>query len=134
MIFQHAEKSRRLKGIPVSPGIIIGKARLVDRSKVKLYYQYLIRDEQVSKEADRFREALNITREQVVALKARMQDQIQSHAFILDAQLMILDDSMLSEATVNTVINEKINAEWALQKSVQTIRQLFEQIDDDYIK
>jgi phosphotransferase system enzyme I (PtsI) len=132
--FRNADKSRKLKGIPVSPGIIIGKARLVDRSKVKLYYQYLIRDEQVSKEADRFREALNITREQIISLKSRMQDQIQSHAFILDAQLMILNDSMLSEATVNTIIHEKINAEWALQKSVQTIRQLFDEIDDDYIR
>ncbi|MBN2060385.1 MAG: phosphoenolpyruvate--protein phosphotransferase [Deltaproteobacteria bacterium] len=124
----------RLKGIAVSQGIIIGKARFVDRSKQTIIYQYLINDDEVAREVERFKEALNSAREQIVSLKARMSEELKDHAFILDAHLMIMDDSMISESTINTILKEKINAEWALRKSVQNIRHLFEQIDYEYIR
>jgi len=127
-------KINKLEGIAVSPGIIVGKARLVDRSRVKILYQYLISDKQVSQEVERFKEALNTTKEQIIALKNGMPDQLKQHAFILDTQLMIMDDGMLSKSTIDTITKEKMNAEWALKKSIQKIRQLFQQIDDGYIK
>jgi phosphotransferase system enzyme I (PtsI) len=127
-------KINKLEGIPVSPGIIVGKARLVDRSRVKILYQYLISDKQVSQEVERFKEALNTTKEQIIALKNGMPDQLKQHAFILDTQLMIMDDGMLSKSTIDTITEEKMNAEWALKKSIQKVRQLFQQIDDGYIK
>ncbi len=129
-----ALENNRLQGIAVSPGIIIGKARLVDRSKAKISYQYLVNKKQVNREVERFKEALAVTKEQLMALKNRMPDQIKEHSFILDAHLMILDDRMLTESTINTILEEKINAEWALKKSVHKIRQLFEQIDYEYIR
>jgi phosphotransferase system enzyme I (PtsI) len=129
-----AAKVHKLQGIAVSPGIIIGKARLVERSRVKILYQYLIQDGQVEKEVERFKEALNATKEQINTLKNRMPDQMKGHAFILDTQLMIMDDSMLFNSTIDTILDEKINASWALKKSVQKIRQLFQQVDDEYIR
>ncbi len=129
-----AVKANILYGIPVSPGIIIGKARLVERSKVKILYQYLIQDQQIEKEVDRFKEALQATKEQMITLKNRMPDQMKGHAFILDTQLMIMDDGMLYDATIATILNEKINASWAVKKSVQKIGQLFQQVDDEYIR
>lgn len=126
--------NKRLKGIAVSPGIIIGKARFVDRSKEIIIYQYLINDDEVEREVERFKDALNSARDQIVSLKIRMPEQLKDHAFILDAHLMIMDDSMISESTINSILKEKINAEWALRKSVQSIRQLFEQIEYDYIR
>ena len=74
-----AEKS--LKGIAVSPGIIIGKAHLVDRSRVKILYQYLINDDHINKEVERFREAIDNTERQLITLKDRMPEQVQEHAF-----------------------------------------------------
>ena len=127
-------KINKLEGIAVSPGIIVGKARLVDRSRVKILYQYLIGDKQVSQEVERFREALNTTKEQIIALKNGMPDQLKRHAFILDTQLMIMDDGMLTKSTIDTIKKEKMNAEWALKKSLQKIRPLFQQIDDGYIR
>jgi phosphotransferase system enzyme I (PtsI) len=112
----------------------VGKARLVDRSRVKILYQYLISDKQVSQEVERFREALNTTKEQIIALKNGMPEQLKQHAFILDTQLMIMDDGMLSTSTIDTIKKEKMNAEWALKKSIQKIRQLFQQVEDGYIR
>ncbi len=125
---------RKLKGIAVSSGIIIGKAHLIDRSRVKILYQYLISDQQVNKEVERFKDALNAAKDQIIHLKNRMPEQIKRHSFILDSHLMIMDDSMFFNATVNGILSEKINAEWALKKSVQNIESLFSQIDDPYIK
>jgi len=130
----HTAKMNKLEGIAVSPGIIVGKARLVDRSRVKILYQYLISDKQVNQEVERFREALHATKEQIVALKNGMPDQLKQHAFILDTQLMIMDDGMLSKSTIDTITEEKMNAEWALKKSIQKIRQLFQQVEDGYIR
>jgi phosphoenolpyruvate-protein phosphotransferase (PTS system enzyme I) len=124
----------RLRGIAVSPGIIIGKARLVDRSRVKILYQYLISEESVAKEAERFKKALHSAKEQIVAYKERMPDQIKQHSFILDTHLMIMEDTMFLDATIEAILKEKINAEWALMKSVQHIRQLFSEIDDEYLR
>lgn len=130
----HTGEQKRLRGIAVSPGIIIGKAHLVYRSKVKILYQYLIRDEQLNKEVKRFEKALSVTENQILNLKNRMPDQVKEHSFILDSCLMILKDSMLTDSTIQRILNDKINAEWALQKSVEDISQVFDQIDDDYIK
>ena len=130
----HTGEQKRLQGIAVSPGIIIGKAHLIYRSRVKILYQYLIRDEQLNKEVKRFEKALSVTENQILNLKNRMPDQVKEHSFILDSCLMILKDSMLTDSTIQRILNDKINAEWALQKSVGDISQVFEQIDDDYIK
>ena len=127
-------KINKLQGIAVSSGIIIGKARLVDRSREKIFYEYLIQDDQVNMEVERFKEALNATKEQILSLKNRMPDQIKKHAFILDTHLMIMDDSMITDSTINTILEEKINAEWALKKSIQKVRQLFEQADYEYVR
>lgn len=134
MTEQDSKKTVTLHGIAVSPAIIIGKAHLVDRSRVRILYQYLISDEHVKQEVTRFQEALEKTKEQIITVKSSMPDHIKQHAFILDTHLMIIDDTMFSRATVNTILKEKINAEWALKKSVQDIEQLFDQIDDPYIK
>lgn len=128
------EKPKKLKGIAVSPGIVIGKARHVERSRVKILYQYLVTDQQISREVNRFKEALGASREQITAIKDKMPEQIRKHAFILDTHLMIMDDSMFSNATIQTIRHEKINAEWALKKSLQNIEKLFAQIEDRYIK
>ena len=129
----HGQRERNLHGIAVSPGIIIGKAHPVDRSRVKIVYQYLISDEQLNGEVARFTEALRATEEQLITLKNKMPEQVKEHTFILDSHLMILKDSMLMDSTIKKIHGEKINAEWALKKSLEEIRQIFAQIEDDYI-
>ncbi|MBW1818235.1 MAG: phosphoenolpyruvate--protein phosphotransferase [Deltaproteobacteria bacterium] len=124
---------KEMQGIAVSPGIIIGKARVVDRSRVKIMYQYLIGEDQVSREVERFRQAVDAAEEQMVALKDRIAESVKEGGVILDSHLMILHDSMLSDSTVKRILNERINAEWALKKSEEEIRRIFDRIDDEYI-
>lgn len=124
---------KNMKGVAVSSGIIIGKAHLVDRTKTKILYKYLINDEEINSEVERFENALLTTEQQLVRLKNGMPEHVKEHSFILDSHLMILKDSMLKDSTIKRILDEKINVEWALKKSIVAIRQNFEQIDDDYI-
>jgi phosphoenolpyruvate-protein phosphotransferase (PTS system enzyme I) len=134
MIKQAAVENNKLTGIAVSSGIVIGKARLVDRSKQKIIYQYLINENEINREVERLKNALEVTKEQILSLKNRIPESIKEHSFILDTHLMIVEDNMVSGATINTILEERINAEWALKKSVQKIRQLFNQVDFEYIR
>ncbi len=125
--------AKTLQGIAVSPGIVIGKAHLVDREKARILYQYIISEDQLNMEVKRFKDALRATEEQLIRLKDRMPEQVNDHAVILESHLMILKDTMLSDATISRIIDEKINAEWALKKSLDQIRQVFSEIEDEYI-
>ncbi len=125
---------RILKGIPVSSGVVIGKAHVVETSQLKIVYQYLLDEKHVEMEVERFMDALHTTGEQLKKLKDSMPEPIKSHGFIIDTHLMILQDSMLREGTVEKIRKEQINAEWALKKSLREIRRLFEEIDDPYIR
>ncbi|MFO7598777.1 MAG: phosphoenolpyruvate--protein phosphotransferase [Candidatus Desulfacyla sp.] len=124
---------KELRGIPVYSDIVIGKAHLVDRSRTKILYQCFVNGEQLNREVERFEEALRSVEAQFVSLKNKMPDTVKDQAFILDSHLMILKDSMLRDSTINKILGEKINAEWALKKTLEEIRGIFEQIDDDYI-
>ena len=124
---------KALKGIAVYPGIVIGKAHLVDRSKVKIQYQYLVNTEHLNGEVERFEEALRVVEKEMQSLKNGMAEKVNDLSFILDSHLMILKDTMLRDSTIRAILDEKINAEWALKKSLEKIRKVFDQIDDEYI-
>jgi len=125
-------KRIELQGIPVSPGIIIGKAHLIDRSKVKVPLRR-VDNNSVPYEIERFKKAVEEVKSQLSELKNRLPDRLKEHAFILDTHMMILNDSMLYDATIKRIEEEKINAEWALKKSFEEIKNLFFQIEDRYI-
>lgn len=127
------QTSQTLSGIGVSAGIVIGKARVVEKSRVKIVYQYLIRDKQLAAEVTRFQDALQLTEQQLESLRERIPEGLKDHVFIMDSLLLILRDSMLTDATVKRIREEKINAEWALKRSLEDIRRLFAQIEDPYI-
>ena len=131
---EHVARQRRLEGIPASPGIIIGKAHLVDKSRVKILYQYLVDEKQLDREVERFRGALHTEEEKLLKLRDLMPKRVKENAFILDSHLMILKDSMLVGSTIKRILNEKINAEWALKESLEEIRDVFEQINDEYLR
>ena len=123
-----------LKGIPASPGIVIGKAYHVERDRPKILYEYLLTEEQVEGELKRFDAAVEEVRQQFSKLIEGLPAELRDHQQVLKAHLLILDDRMVNEQTRNRIEKEMINAEWALKKSLDHIRRLFDSIEDSYIK
>ena len=123
-----------LTGIAASPGVAIGKAFMVDRSKVEFLYQSLISERLIEEEAERFREAVGQTQRQLEQIKASVPEELAGHAYILDAHLLLLRDKLIFDDTVELIREERINAEWALKKTVDRTREMFGRIKDDYIR
>ena len=128
-------QNKVLKGIPASPGIVIGPAYVVsDKYKVQFNQTYLTSDRQIAAEIERFRDAVAQTRDEITTVKKSITEEFQEHVYILDTHLLILQDKLLYDATVNIIREERINAEWALQEAVQQAQALFNKIADPYIK
>jgi phosphoenolpyruvate-protein phosphotransferase (PTS system enzyme I) len=123
-----------IQGIGASPGIIVGKAYLVERSKVRLP-QKGIHPDQVEEEVKRFLKAIQESQNQLMEIKEKILDlEVRRHSFILDVHLMILDDQMLIQDTVDTIRKKKVNAEWALDLTLEKLDTAFEAIEDEYLR
>jgi len=87
---------------------------MVERSKVRAP-EKRIQSEQVDDEVERFLRAIQESRKQLMEIKEKILDpEVRRHSFILDVHLMILDDQMLIQDTIETIRKKKVNAEWAL--------------------
>ena len=130
---RYRSKKKMLKGFPVSPGVVFGKAHHLDRYKTKIFRRRLFNKNEIVSEIDRFRHAVEVAREQIMELKSKIPSQVKGYAFILDTHLMMLDDSELFDSTLKKIRKERINAEWALEKSVNRVRHIFKTVGNDYI-
>jgi len=126
--------NRFIRGIGASPGIIIGKAYLVERFKVRLP-EKRIEPGQVEEEVKRFLNAIQESRNQLTEIKEKILDpQVRKHSFILDVHSMILDDEMLLQDTVDTIRKKKVNAEWGLDLTLEKLDTAFKAIEDEYLR
>jgi phosphoenolpyruvate-protein phosphotransferase (PTS system enzyme I) len=127
-------KNKVIHGTGASPGVVMGKAFMVDRSKVRLPQKRIGADE-VDREVERFLKAIRVSREQLTEIKDRILDpEVRRHAFILEVHLMILDDQMLLQDTVDTIREKQVNAEWALDLTLDRLDTAFHAIEDEYLK
>jgi phosphotransferase system enzyme I (PtsI) len=123
-----------IQGIGASPGIIIGKAYLIERFKVRLP-QKRIDPEQVEEEVNRFLNAIQESKNQLTEIKEKILDtEVRKHSFILEVYLMILDDEMLLQDTADTIRKKKVNAEWALDFTLEKLDTAFKAIEDEYLR
>src|SRR5688500_16884574 len=122
-----------LKGLGVSPGIGIGRALVLKRSTRELRFR--VPQALVGRELERLEQARARAREQIQHIKARMADSAGAdHAYLFDAQLLMLDDPMLIGRAAAIVRDERLNAESALQRSLQQISAFFDQAEDAYLR
>ena len=122
------------KGAAAAPGIAIGRAYLVDRRRLKTPKRRLQRDE-VDDEISRFRQSLQASDRQLERIKQKIEAREESeHYNIIAAHQLILHDEHLVDETIRYIREEQINAEWALQKTLEHIRGVFDAIEDDYFR
>ena len=123
----------RLTGLGVSPGIGIGKALVLKRGSRDLRFR--VPQSLVDREVDRLHEARERSREQIQHIKDRIARTAgEDHAYLFDAQLLMLDDPMLIEEAVTTIRRDRLNAESALQRALEQISALFDQAQDSYLR
>ncbi|MRR05496.1 MAG: phosphoenolpyruvate--protein phosphotransferase [Deltaproteobacteria bacterium] len=127
-------KNRIYRGIGASPGIVIGEARVADRTKIAVVEVAIPADE-VAGEIQRFHAALQKAKEDLHALKEKIsRTQGTEHLYVIDTHLMILDDTMLTTETVSLIEQEMINAEAALNRTLKKFKGFFAGIEDEYLR
>ncbi len=123
-----------IKGISGSPGICIGKAYLVDKEGVNLIKRYPISDTQIPSEIDRFKQAVAKAKNDYARIIESIDKTIEDNLDILETHMVLFEDKMLYGRTIDTILTDKINAEWALRKVSRRAKAMFQQIDDSYLK
>ena len=123
----------QLSGLGVSPGVGIGKALVLKRGTRDLRFR--VPAFLVDREIERLMDARARSREQIEQIKERISRSAGAeHAYLFDAQLLMLDDAMLIERATATIRNERLNAESALQRALDHISGLFDQAHDSYLR
>jgi phosphotransferase system enzyme I (PtsI) len=123
----------RLRGQGVSPGIGIGRALVVTRGTANLRFR--IPERRIDGELARLDTARAQARVQIEHIKQRIAADVGAdHAYLFDAQLLLLDDPMLVDRAAAIVRGERLNAESALQRALDEVSALFDKVDDPYLR
>jgi len=122
-----------LNGLGVSPGIGIGRALVITRGVRALRFR--IPDRRIAPELQRLDAARVRSRSQIEHIKETIAAAAGSeHAYLFDAQLLMLDDPMLVDRAAAIIRDERLNAESALQRALDEVSALFDRMDDPYLR
>ena len=123
----------QLKGLGVSPGIGIGRALVLRQATREMRFR--VPEALVGRELERLDEARLRSRGQIEHIKSRIAESAgQDHAYLFDAQLLMLDDPMLVDRAAEIIRQERLNAESALQRALEQISSVFDQAEDAYLR
>ncbi|HEY1611806.1 MAG TPA: phosphoenolpyruvate--protein phosphotransferase [Paraburkholderia sp.] len=123
-----------LHGIPVSRGIAIGRAYLIAPAALDVDH-YLIEPAQIDSEIERFRAALHLVQQELDSLRADLAADAPSEmGAFLNVHMMILNDAMLVQETIDLIRSRRFNAEWALTEQLERISRHFDDIEDEYLR
>ncbi|MDT7834282.1 phosphoenolpyruvate--protein phosphotransferase [Aquabacterium sp. OR-4] len=126
--------SIQMFGLPVSRGVAIGRAVLVDSSRVDVAH-YFVEPERLSGEIDRLRQARNTVAEELGTLKRDLPAEAPSElAALLDVHLMLLHDPMITDALRQWIDVRHYNAEWAVSAQTEVLVRQFDEMDDPYLR
>jgi phosphotransferase system enzyme I (PtsI) len=126
--------SKILQGIGASPGIAIGKAYLLQRDRIPVPQYRLAEERAVEAECRRFEEAVVQAERELEEIKRKVHPDFKEHAYILDAHQMILRDHLVFDETLRIIRSERLNAQWALIRALFRTHELFDSLDDPYIR
>jgi phosphotransferase system enzyme I (PtsI) len=131
---EQTKKEIRFKGIPASPGIVIGPVYQF-RKQEPLILVRTIADDEIEKEIER-----------LTAARARSQKELQKvfefaeqklgkeQCKIFEAQKMILEDSILFDSIFDRIRTEKKNAEHLVKNEIEKYSHLMAASKDEYAR
>ncbi|HLF29335.1 MAG TPA: phosphoenolpyruvate--protein phosphotransferase [Anaerolineae bacterium] len=121
-----------LKGLPASPGIAIGPARLFRPTAANIPAHTIANPQ---KEWDALLKAIEQTRVQIRALRAAVARRADRYsAEIFDAHLLFLDDEALREPARRAIFDDHLNAAAAWQRATEQVAAEYRALDDEYLR
>jgi phosphotransferase system enzyme I (PtsI) len=122
----------RLTGIGVSSGLAAGPALVaIQRTQV---IRFPISPDRVARELSALERARARSTEQLQQIRRRVHELRGADlAAIFDAQLLILEDPMLVARAATILCEERVNAEWAVQRALDELAHVFDDVQDPYL-
>ncbi|MHB1528096.1 MAG: phosphoenolpyruvate--protein phosphotransferase [Acidiferrobacteraceae bacterium] len=123
-----------LHGKGVSSGISIGKAFVLQRDRPEVP-EYVLPRHLIEDEVDRFLLAVEQSRAQLQRIRNHIPSTAPTEtASFIDTHLLILQDTMISEEPVKNIRERQWNAELALDTQSKRLVDVFEKMDDPYLR
>jgi len=134
MSAEQGKKTFVLKGIGVSPGVVIGKVYRFDPLDVQLSFYKLEDLTLIPKEIARFKNALKQSELELLKIQENLKKtKVTEPLYIIDVHILILQDKKFISRTIKYIRRLGVNAEWALRMTLDHYKQIFEGVQDVYI-
>jgi phosphotransferase system enzyme I (PtsI) len=123
-----------ISGIGISKGIGIGEAYVLARENLDATQVTLPHDE-IKSEIKRFRAALAKANQQLHNIKKKIAKRTAKDIVVfIDTHLLMLEDPAFDEGTIANIKEYSCNAEWALQIQGERLVQVFDEMEDAYLR
>ncbi|MCX4187310.1 phosphoenolpyruvate--protein phosphotransferase [Methylophaga sp. OBS4] len=123
-----------LQGIGVSRGIAIGRAHILFHNQPDVR-EYLIPAFAIEQEVERLLDAIDLAKQQLKAIRNHIPANAPTDVTsFIDTHLLMLNDSSLSKIPVDMIRQRRCNAEWALQLQRDALINVFNEMDDPYLR
>ena len=124
----------KFNGIGVSPGIVSGKAYVFAGERFSIP-RIRIDSSRVEEEIIRFKEAIARTRGEIKELQKKVASEIgEEPARILDAHVLVLEDTLLIEKTVERVRRGKLNIDYVFSGVLEELAGALSKSSDSYLR
>jgi phosphotransferase system enzyme I (PtsI) len=121
-------------GIPASPGIAIGPLHVIARG-FSAPEVYEIEEAEIPREQERFKEALDITKRQLMELQHRLEALAgNNESEIFEAHQMLLEDRSVVDRVNDAIAERCQNAEYAFYAIMQNFLEAMRRIPDPYLR
>jgi len=123
-----------IPGTGISRGIAIGKVHRLERDEIEVH-ETAIPKHLIENEVARFRRAVRSARQQLKAIRNSIPASTPADITdFIDTHLLMLEDSMLTAAPIDLIRDNQCNAEWALKSQRDALAQVFDEMDDPYLR
>jgi len=123
-----------LQGIPVSPGIVIGRAMVLERSLHRVPFLILDKEE-IPAELDRFNVAIKKARDEVDRDRAQVAESLgEEPAKIFEFHLGLLSDKSLVDPIRKRINSEGVSAAFAVVEAFGKLADQFRSMDSAVFK
>jgi len=123
-----------LQGSRITTGVAIGPVHIIQQHEFELV-ETNIHDDYINEEIERYTKALTNAKQHLSLVLENVPSSTPSEiiAFI-NSHLLMLNDEMLSDTPIEIIRTKKCNAEWALKLQRDNIINIFDSMDDAYLR
>lgn len=123
-----------LHGVGVSRGVAIGQVHIIERDQLEIS-EYRIARDKVGAEQQRLAEAVRAAAAQLRSVREHIPKHTAADiAGFIDAHLLMLEDTALTQEPARLIRERLCNAEWALKLQRDALVAVFDEMDDPYLR